>query len=164
MVSEGICVNMKNKMFLVSGIGLDVLNNSGMYPCAVCHSGVGNNSKSCALSVSCGSTRGAAASLFDCWSTQIMPALGVEARLSPSVADQRLNWMSTAPWLMWRPLSAIWVMLCPSGDCDSAIATRCCMAWRNFRKLLPVLTTRHLLHSVRQGVHSLCPLGYNAPW
>ena len=27
---------------------------------------------------------------------------------------------------------------------DSAIATRCCVAWRKFRKLFTVLTTRHL--------------------
>ena len=35
-------------------------------------------------------------------------------------------------------------MLCSSGGWDSAIAARCCMAWGKLRKLLPVLTTRHL--------------------
>ena len=35
-------------------------------------------------------------------------------------------------------------MLCSSGGCDSAIVARCCVAWVKFRKLLPVLTSRHL--------------------
>ena len=35
-------------------------------------------------------------------------------------------------------------MLCSSGSCDSAIAVRCCVAWGDFRELLPVLTTRYL--------------------
>ena len=35
-------------------------------------------------------------------------------------------------------------MLRSSWGCDSAIAARCCVAWGKFRKLLPVLTSRHL--------------------
>ena len=34
------------------------------------------------------------------------------SRLSLSTADQWLKWMSTAPCLMWRPLSATWVTCC----------------------------------------------------
>ena len=47
MESKGLHVNMKKTKFMVSGIGLDVLKDSGKYPCAVCHSGVGNNSILC---------------------------------------------------------------------------------------------------------------------
>ena len=46
MESKKLSVNMKTK-FLVSSIGLDVLKNSGKYPCAVWRSGVGNNSIKC---------------------------------------------------------------------------------------------------------------------
>ena len=35
-------------------------------------------------------------------------------------------------------------MLCSGGGCDSDIAARCCVSRGKFRKLLPVLTTRHL--------------------
>ena len=35
-------------------------------------------------------------------------------------------------------------MLCSGEGCDSAIAARVCVAWGQFEKLLPVLTTRHL--------------------
>ena len=35
-------------------------------------------------------------------------------------------------------------MLCSGRGCESAIAARCCVAFGQFGKLLPVLTTRHL--------------------
>ena len=38
--------------------------------------------------------------------------------------------------------------LCSGRECDSAIASRCCMAWGKFRKLLPVLTSMHHLMCV----------------
>ena len=47
-------------------------------------------------------------------------------------------------------------MLCSSGDCDSAIAARCCVAWGKFRKLLPVLTTRHLSPRICGKVYEAC--------
>ena len=44
-----------------------------------------------------------------------------------------------------------------SGDgCDSAIAARYCMAWRKFRRLLLVLTTRHPSHKVCGKVYNTC--------
>ena len=47
-------------------------------------------------------------------------------------------------------------MLCAGGGCDSAIAARCCVAWGKFRKLLPILTTRHLSPKVRGKVYTAC--------
>ena len=47
-------------------------------------------------------------------------------------------------------------MLCSGGGCDSAIAARCCAAWGKFRKLLPVLTTRHLSPKIRGKVYEAC--------
>ena len=37
-------------------------------------------------------------------------------------------------------------MLFSDGGCDRAIAARYCVVWGKFRKLLPVLTSRHLSH------------------
>ena len=47
MESKGLRVNMKKTKFMVSGLGLDVLKDSGKHPCAVCRSGVGDNSIQC---------------------------------------------------------------------------------------------------------------------
>ena len=47
-------------------------------------------------------------------------------------------------------------MLCSGGGCDSDIAARCCVAWGQFRKLLPFLTSRHLSHKVCVKVYTAC--------
>ena len=45
--SKGLCVNISKTKFMVSGRNLDVLHDSGKYPCAVCRKGVGKNSILC---------------------------------------------------------------------------------------------------------------------
>ena len=47
-------------------------------------------------------------------------------------------------------------MLCSVGGCDSAIVARCCVVWGKFRKLLPVLSSRHLSPSIRGKVYGAC--------
>ena len=47
MEAKGLRVNMKKTKILISGPGLDLLSDSGEYPCAVCRKGVGANSIYC---------------------------------------------------------------------------------------------------------------------
>jgi len=47
MESKGLRVNMKKTKFLISGVGLKLLQDSGEFPCAICRSGVGVNSIEC---------------------------------------------------------------------------------------------------------------------
>ena len=47
MERKGLRVNMKKTKLMVSGPGLDLLRESGAFPCAVCWSGVGVNSIQC---------------------------------------------------------------------------------------------------------------------
>ena len=42
------------------------------------------------------------------------------------------------------------------GGCEQAIKARCCVAWGKFRKLLPILTSKHLPLVVRGKVYSTC--------
>ena len=49
MESKGLHVNTKKTKFMVSGVALGMLRNSGAFPCAVCRSGVGANSILCSL-------------------------------------------------------------------------------------------------------------------
>ena len=42
------------------------------------------------------------------------------------------------------------------GECEQAIKARCCVAWGKFRKLLPILTSKHLPLVVREKVYSTC--------
>ena len=106
MENKGLRVNMLKKVF-----GLwcwpRCPKKSSKYPCAVCFNNVGRISW-CARNESCGSTRSRVASheTVGGW-LQLGPPL-----LSPLTAELWLKWMSTAPCLMWRPLSATSVAYC----------------------------------------------------
>ena len=63
-------------------------------------------------SASYGSTRGAAASLADWWTSGTTSAPVVKTSHCPLTVDQWPKWMLTAPSLMWRTFSAIWVTYC----------------------------------------------------
>ena len=65
-----------------------------------------------AHSACCGSTRSALASLSDWWPTYTMSAAGVMVRLGPLMTKLWPKWMSTASCLMWRSLSATYVICC----------------------------------------------------
>ena len=45
--SKGLHVNMTKTKFMASGLGLDILHDSGKFPCAVCLTGVGRSSIRC---------------------------------------------------------------------------------------------------------------------
>ena len=44
MEKKGLRVNAGKTKVMICGTGLDLLQSSGEYPCAVCRTGVGNNS------------------------------------------------------------------------------------------------------------------------
>ena len=47
-------------------------------------------------------------------------------------------------------------MLSAGGGCSLAIITRCCTAWGKFKKLLPILTSKHISLTVRGMVFDPC--------
>ena len=47
-------------------------------------------------------------------------------------------------------------MLSAGGGCEIAVTTRVKTAWKKFRELLPVLTSRHLSYKTRGHVYSAC--------
>ena len=47
MEKKGLSVYAGKTKVMISGTGLDLLQSSGLYPCAVYHTGVGNNSIYC---------------------------------------------------------------------------------------------------------------------
>ena len=47
-------------------------------------------------------------------------------------------------------------MLSSGGGCEMAVTTRVKTAWKKFRELLPVLTSRHLSYKTRGHVYSSC--------
>ena len=47
-------------------------------------------------------------------------------------------------------------ILSAGGGCEMAVTTRVKTAWKKFRELLPVLTSRHLSYKTRGHVYSSC--------
>ena len=47
-------------------------------------------------------------------------------------------------------------MFSAGGGCDHAIAAHCCAAWGKFRKLLPILTSKHISFKTRGKVFTAC--------
>ena len=156
MENKGLRVNMKKTKFLISGIGLNLLQDSGKFPCAVCRSGVGTNSILCS----------------QCKMWVHKKCSNVLGRLSadPNYICPRCS--GVARPIDGRPVTHVDIddttldvetsfcylgdMLCAGGGCERAIAARCCVAWGKFRKLLPILTSRHLSYKVRGRVFSVC--------
>ena len=156
MEKKGLRVNMPKLKFLISGVGLDVLKDTGKFPCTVCRSGVGNNSIQCSrcklwVHKWCSSLKGRLVQNTQYTCPRCLGnAHHIDGRPTTQVDinGSLLEVIPTFPYL-GDTLNA-------GGGCDSAIAGRCCAAWGKFRKLLLLLTSRHISPKSRGQVYSSC--------
>ena len=128
MERKGLRVNMKKTKLMVSRPGLDLLCDSGAFPCAVCRSGVGVNSIQCSQCMywvhkKCSGVRGRLAEDPD----YACPRCCDQARpidnrpvTQVDVDGTQLNMESNFCYLG--------DMLCAGGGCKLAIVTRCSTA------------------------------------
>ena len=134
---------------MISGTGLDVLKDSGRYPCSVCREGVGANSIYCTgcahwVHKRCSGIRGRliADPNYIC-PRCLRYARPVDRRPATEVTvdDSQMEVVSEFCYLG--------DMLSSGGRCTQAIIARCRVAWGKFKKLLPILTNKHV--SLRHG-------------
>ena len=128
---------------MICGTGLDLLQSSGKFPCAVCHTGVGSNSIFCS----------------GCKHWVHKKCSGLKHLIEDP--DCRCTWcQGTAHPLDGRPQREVQVRpdklevaasFCYLGDmmsaaCGSELSTTTWMktAWKKFKELKPVLSSRHL--------------------
>ena len=153
---KGLRVNMKKTKFMVSGPGLDLLRDSGVFPCVVCQSGVGVNSIQCSQCMywvhkKCSGVRGRLAEDPD----YVCPRCCDQARpidnrpaTQVDVDGTQLDVESNFCYLGG--------MLCAGGGCKLAIVTRCSTSWGKFKRLLPILTSKHVSLRTRGKVFNAC--------
>ena len=155
MEKKGLRVNARKTKIMICGSGLDVLQNSGKFPCAVCCTGVGRNSVLCK----------------GCKKWVHKKCSGLK-RLTEDPSFKCRRCLGTARPIDGRPQSEVQVgpdklevvasfcylgdMLSATGGCDAATTTRVKTAWKKFKELLPVLSSRHLSHKTRGHVYSTC--------
>ena len=156
MEQKGLKVNIPKTVFMISGTGLDVLKDSGRYPCSVCREGVGANSIYCT----------------GCARWVHKRCSGIRGRL---IADPNYicpRCLGYARPVDRRPATEVTVddskmkvvgefcylgdMLSSGGGCTQAIIARCRVAWGKFKKLLPILTNKHLSLEARGRVFDAC--------
>ena len=154
MEKKRLRVNAGKTKVMICGTGLvDLLQSSGTYPCGVCHTGVGNNS------IHCNGCK--------LWVHKKCSWL---QRLAPN-PNYRCAWcMGNAHPIDGRPQNEVQVgpdkldvvvsfcylgdMLSAGGGCEITVTTRVKTAWKKFRELLPVLTSRNLSYKYRGHVYN----------
>ena len=155
MEKKGLKVNAGKTKVMICGTGLDFLQSSGQYPCAVCHTGVGNNS------IYCNGCK--------LW---VHKKCGGLQRLTPNPDYRSARCMGNARPFDSRSQSEVQVrpvklegvasfcylgdMLSAGGGWEITVTTCVKTAWRKFRELLPVLTSPDLTYKTCGHVYSSC--------
>ena len=161
MERKGLRVNMKKTKFMISGIGLGSLEDSGVYPCAVCRSGVGNRN-----AIQCSQCK--------LWVHGKKICSGIQGRITAVDPDTYvcLRCSGDARPIDGRPITHVVVdstrlevepsfcylgnMLDASGGYKLAITTRCRSTSGKFKRLLPILTSKHVCLKIRGKLFIAC--------
>ena len=146
MESKGLRVNMGKTKFMASGINLDVLRDSGKFPCAVCRTGVGNVSGFlCTKCVHWVHKKCTGQKTVVKDPNYVCPRCRGDPGIRPidgrpfvevQVGDSSLENVDRFCYLG--------DMLSAGGGCMAAAIARCGAAWAKFRQHLPLLTDRSL--------------------
>ena len=155
MEKKGLRVNAGKTKIMICGTGLDLLQSSGEFPCAVCRTGVGSNSIFC----------------NGCKHWVHKKCSGLK-RLKKDPDYRCTRCQGTARPLDGRPQKEVQVgpdklevvasfcclgdMLSAAGGCELSTTTHVKTAWKKFKDLLPVLSSRHLSFKTRGHVYSSC--------
>ena len=152
---KGLRVNAGKTKTMTCSRGLDLLQSSGKFPCAVCHNGVSSNSIFC-----------------KCCKHWVHKKCSRLKRLTKDPDYRCTRCQGTACPLDGRPQREVQVgpdklevvtsfcylgdMLSAASGCELSTTTCVKTAWKKFKELLPVLFSHHLFQDTWPCVQLLC--------
>ena len=152
---KGLRVNAGKTKIMICGTGLDLLQSSGEFPCAVCRTGVGSNSIFCNgckhwVHKKCsGLKRLKKDPDYRCTRCQgIARPLDGRPQKEVQVGPDKLEVVASFCYLG--------DMLSAAGGCELSTTTRVKTVWKKFKDLLPVLSTPPLFQNTWPCVQLLC--------
>ena len=137
---------------MICGTGLDLLQSSGEFPCAVCRTGVGSNSIFCKgckhwVHKKCsGLKRLTEDPDYRCQG--IACPLDGRPQREVQVGPDKLEVVASFCYLG--------DMLSAAGGCKLSTTTHVKTAWKKYKELKPVLSSRHLSFKTHGRVYSSC--------
>ena len=134
---KGLRVNAGKTKIMICSTGLDLMQSSGEFPCSVCRTGVGSNSIIC----------------NDCKHWVHKKCSGLKRLTKDPVyrCPQKEVQLEVVASLCY-----LGDMLSAAGGCELSTTTRLKTAWKKFKGLLSVLSSRHLSFKTRGRVYSSC--------
>ena len=141
---KGLKVNVAKTKVLISGRGMNTIKESGNYPCGVCLKGVGVNSIYCSnckhwIHKRCSKVSGPIKSNvnFKCQRCQgLAPAIDKGDMLNVVVDNESIEVVGSFCYLG--------DMITSGGGCSEATVVCCRAAWKKFKELLPLLTSKSI--------------------
>ena len=155
MEKKGLRVNAGKTKIMICGTGVDLLQSSGEFPCAICPTGVGSNSIFC----------------NGCKHWVHKKCSGLK-HLKKDPDYRCTRYQGAARPLDGRPQKEVQVgpgkleviasfcylgnMLSAAGGCELSTTIHVKIAWKKFKDLLPVLSSCHLSFKTHGHVYSSC--------
>ena len=154
--AKGLRANMTKTKLMISGPELNLLRDSGIYPCAVCRKGVGSNAiyrTGCEHWVHkrCSGIKGTLANRtnFQCKRCKGI-ARPIDGRPTTSISVEESELEVVYEFCYLGDMSDA------GGGCGRASIARTKAAWGKFKQLLPLLTSRALSLNIWGKVYKSC--------
>ena len=155
MEEKGLRVNAGKTKIMICGMGLDLLQSSGKFPCAVCHTGVGSNGIFCKgckhwVHKKCSGLKGLTEDPDNrcTWCQGTARPLDGRLQREVQVGPVKLEVVASICYLG--------DMLSAAGGCELSTTTCVKTALKKLKELLPVFSSCHLSFKTHGRVYSSC--------
>ena len=152
MEKKVLRVNAEKTKIMICGTDLELLQSPGEFLCAVCRTGVGSNSIFCS---------GCKHWMHKKCSGLKRLTKDLDYRCTGNCTPIGRQTIEGSPSRTWQAgggsfLFYLGEMFSAAGGCELSTTTRVKTAWKKFKKLLPVLSSRHLSFRTRERLYSSC--------